>query len=161
MIGIALATLRELRSKILASANSEDAVNSLREAGYSGGESVYAAFEQWLGESGGNSSVEEMSLSDFRENITRFFRDAGWGEIVLSQDEEDDVAKLSVSNCWEAELGDGCHIYTGVLASFFGRVAGYPIAVLETSCSADGECEFLLGNTEMMNHRWEELSSAT
>ena len=160
MIGIALPTLRELRSKVLASSNSEDAVDALRQAGYSGGESVFEAFEQWLREGDANASVEEMSLTEFGDKITRFFRDAGWGDIHFSHDEDDDVAKLSVRNCWEAELGDGCHIYTGVLASFFGKVAGYPIAVLETECSTDG-CEFLLGNTDVINHRWEQLNSAT
>jgi predicted hydrocarbon binding protein len=159
MIGIALPTLRELRSKVLASSNSDDAVIALREAGYAGGESVFASFEQWLREENPAASVEDMTLINFGEKITRFFRDAGWGEVNLSQDEDDDVARVSVSNCWEAELGDGCHIYTGVLASFFGRVAGYPIAVLETSCSPDGRCEFLIGNTEVMNHRWESMTS--
>src|SRR3954468_2339519 len=120
MIGIALPTLRELRSKVLASADSEDAVNALREAGYAGGESVFAAFEQWLGETHGSAvDVSEMPLSEFRDTVAHFFRDAGWGDVSFSHDEEDDVARISVNNCWEAELGDGCHIYTGVLASFF------------------------------------------
>ena len=159
MIGIALPTLRELRSKVLASSNADDAVNSLREAGYSGGESVFAAFEQWLSEADATTNVDDMPLNEFAEKITQFFRDAGWGEIQFTSDEDDDVAKVTVTNCWEAELGDGCHIYTGVLASFFGRVAKYPVAVLETSCSPDGHCEFLIGNTDVMNHRWEQLNS--
>jgi predicted hydrocarbon binding protein len=98
-----------------------------------------------------------MPLSEFGDTAAHFFRDAGWGEISFSHDEDDDVAKVSVTDCWEAELGEGCHIYTGVLASFFGKVAGYPIAVLETSCSSDGHCEFLIGNSDVMNHRWEQL----
>ena len=159
MIGIALPTLRELRSKVLASSNSDDAVNALREAGYSGGESVFAAFEQWLRETDANANVDDMPLAEFGQKITQFFRDAGWGDIDFSHDEDEDVARVTVNNCWEAELGDGCHIYTGVLASFFGKVAGYPIAVLETACSPDGHCEFLIGNTDVMNHRWEQLNS--
>jgi len=161
MVGIALPTLRELRARILASPGSDDAVDSLRAAGYAGGESVYAAFEEWLREENPGAVVEEMSLINFGDKMTRFFRDAGWGEIYFTYDEDDDVAKVSVTDCWEAELGDGCHIYTGVLASFFGKVAGYPIAVLETSCSPDGRCDFLLGNTEVMNYRWEQLQGIT
>jgi predicted hydrocarbon binding protein len=159
MIGIALPTLRDLRSRVLASSSSDDAVDALREAGYSGGESVYEAFEQWLREADENADVNEMQISEFGTKMTQFFRDAGWGEIDFSQDDDDDVAKVTVNNCWEAELGDGCHIYTGVLASFFGRVAGYPIAVLETVCSPDGHCEFLIGNSDVMNQRWKQLTA--
>jgi predicted hydrocarbon binding protein len=160
MIGIALPTMREMRSRILASASGDDAVDALREAGYAGGESVFASFEQWLSETRGSQiDVSEMPMSEFSTAATHFFRNAGWGEVTLSHDEDDDVAHVTVDNCWEAEAGDGCHIYTGILASFFGRVAGYPIAVLETACSPEGHCEFLIGNEEVMNHRWELMAN--
>jgi predicted hydrocarbon binding protein len=149
----------ELRSRILASSSADDAVDSLRAAGYAGGESLFAAFEQWLSETHGSPvDVAEMDLGKFGSTAQRFFRDAGWGEMQLSHDEDDDVATLTITNCWEAPLGNGCHIYTGILASFFGRVAGYPIAVLETSCSPDGSCEFMIGNEQVMTRRWEQLN---
>ena len=80
----------------------------------------------------------------------------------FADDEAEGVAVVEIGNCWEAG-GDGahstgCQITTGLLASFFGKIAGYPVAVLETECSSDGaiQCRFLLGNEEVMNYRWQE-----
>ena len=82
LVGIALPTLRELRSRILASNDAEDAVAALRDAGYAGGESVYAAFEQWLAESHATSvDAGELNLDEFGEASSKFFRDAGWGDM--------------------------------------------------------------------------------
>jgi len=160
LIGIALPTMRDLRSRILSSNQSEDAVAALREAGYAGGESVYEAFEQWLAETRGPGiDAGELTLDEFGQASSKFFRDAGWGEMTFSHEDDDDVANISIAGCWEGDSAGGCHITTGVLASFFGRVAGYPVAVLETSCSVDGVCQFMIGNGEIMNHRWESMQS--
>jgi hypothetical protein len=47
----------------------------------------------------------------------------------------------------------------GMLASFFGKLAGYPVSVMETECRSAGgdQCRFLLGNSEVMAYRWEKL----
>jgi predicted hydrocarbon binding protein len=69
------------------------------------------------------------------------------------------VAILDIESCWEAadagEEAIGCHITTGLLAAFFGSVAGYPVSVMETECSEGGRCRFVLGNAEVMQYRWE------
>jgi predicted hydrocarbon binding protein len=172
LVGVAIPTLRELRSAVLASSTPEAAVTALREAGFAGGEAVYAAFEQWLAESGatdgssGKADAGELTLEDFGEGTANFFRDAGWGEVAFSRDDDEGVAIVDIVNCWEATgggaaAGRGCHITTGLLSAFFGRIAGYPVAVLETEC-CDGEasrCRFLMGNAEMMNYKWEEMES--
>jgi hypothetical protein len=174
MVGVGTPTLRQLRSAILGSVDSAAAVAALRESGYAGGGAVFAAFEQWLSESGDARGVDlrEMALDRFGERTTQFFRDAGWGEVTFSPDETEDVAIVDIDDCWEAVRssagrqgaedfpdGHGCQITTGLLAAFFGRIAGYPVAVLEVECAGvdASRCRFLLGNAEVMNYKWEEM----
>jgi predicted hydrocarbon binding protein len=165
MVGVAVPTLRELRAHVLASGDPESAVNALRDAGYAGGESVHLAFESWLAQSSDRDSLDagDLSLSEFGEKTAQFFHDAGWGTVTFSEDEAEGLAIIDIENCWEGPVaGDsGCQITTGLLASFFGTIAGYPIAVLETECCSAGSsrCRFLLGNSEVMQAKWEELSS--
>lgn len=166
MVGVAVPTLRELRAAILTSGDPEAAVSALREAGYAGGDAVHTAFEAWLSEDtaagGGHVDAGDLSLAEFGDRTAKFFRDAGWGTVTFSQDEAEGVAIVDIEDCWEGPVsGDtGCQITTGLLASFFGLVAGYPIAVLETECCSGGSsrCRFLLGNAEVMAAKWEELA---
>jgi predicted hydrocarbon binding protein len=176
MVGVGIPTLRELRSAVLATADSAAAVIALREAGYAGGDAVLAAFEQWLAEHEAGSATEhgaqrmdagELTLDGFGERARSFFRNAGWGEVSFTPDDAEGLAIVDIENCWEAgasgsapdSKGPGCHITTGLLAAFFGRLAGYPVAVLETECSDDGgsRCRFLLGNPDIMNYTWQEM----
>jgi predicted hydrocarbon binding protein len=166
MVGVAVPTLRELRAAVLSSGDPDAAVSALREAGYAGGDAVYSAFETWLAESDADHvDTGDLTLTEFGERTAKFFRDAGWGTVTFSQDESEGVAIVDIEDCWEGPVsGDtGCQITTGLLASFFGRVAGYPIAVLETECCSSGSsrCRFLLGNSEVMTAKWEDLASAT
>jgi predicted hydrocarbon binding protein len=158
LVGVAIPTLRELRAAVLQSNDPDAAVSALREAGYAGGEAVHAAFEQWLEESGVSPDTGELALEEFGERATTFFRDAGWGQLTFSPDENEGIALLDIDDCWEADAdaeGGGCQITTGVLAAFFGKIAGYPVSVLETECSAGGRCQFMLGNAETMQYQWE------
>lgn len=172
MIGIALPTLKELRGATLASLASHgggeaDAVDTLREAGFAGGEAVLSAFEGWVRDRNSrhvSAAVGELPLDDFAAMVRRFFYDAGWGEIDFTPNDDDGVAELIVRRCWECSASDpsdgpSCHITTGMLASFFGQLAGYPVSVLETECCASGDeqCRFLMGNAEVMTWKWETL----
>ena len=169
LVGVAVPTLRQLRAAILKSADTTDAVEALREAGYAGGESIHSAFERWLSESGsaGAADAGDLRLSEFGENASTFFRDAGWGDVQFSQDDDEGVAIVDIVDCWEGSQGEsdedpGCQLTTGMLASFFGKIAGYPVAVLETEC-CHGEasrCRFLMGNAEMMSYKWQEMQQA-
>jgi predicted hydrocarbon binding protein len=169
LVGVAIPTLRELRSAVLSSADADAAVAALREAGFAGGDAIHAAFEQWLTESqtvADRTEAANLPLSEFGDSAARFFRDAGWGDVSFSEDEAEGVAIVEITNCWEGGTGvsedaPGCHVTTGLLASFFGKIAGYPVAVLETECcSSSGErCRFLMGNADVMNYKWEELSA--
>lgn len=176
LIGIGVPTLRELRAAVLARGDASDggadAVRILREAGYSGGNAVYDAFQRWLAEAdstgidsaGTAADVTELPVSEFGDRASRFFRDAGWGDMTFAAREDDGVAEVAISDCWESGDGHvgempGCHLTTGMLAAFFGRVAGYSVAVLETECSGSGgeRCAFSMGNAVVMNHEWERL----
>ncbi len=174
LIGIAIPTLRELRGATLASLSARpfgeaDAVDALREAGYAGGDVVYEAFEQWISEEPtGTSSdprfVHDLTLEEFGDRAARYFRAAGWGIVEFRGNPDENVAAASVQNCWEADgsaeaTAPSCHVTTGMLAAFFGRLAGYPVSVMETECSSMGavKCRFLLGNSEVMASKWEEL----
>src|SRR5688500_6485788 len=139
LVGVAIPTLRQLRETDLSSADTESAVNALREAGYAGGDAVYDAFEQWLAESRGEEfpgSATDLPLDDFGEAAAAFFRNAGWGEVTFSHDEADGVAMVDITSCWEGASADdsGCHVTTGLLPSVFGKNAGNPVAVLAQEC---------------------------
>ena len=175
LIGIAIPTLRELRAATLACisagpAGEADAVDALREAGFAGGPAVYEAFAQWLAEGATSANpadrrlATELTIEEFGDRAAQYFRDAGWGLVEFNAEENEDVATLSMEECWEANRNAGeaqpsCHITTGMLASFFGKLAGYPVAVMETECvSANADrCRFLLGNSEVMAFKWDEL----
>jgi predicted hydrocarbon binding protein len=163
LVGVAIPTLRELRSAVLSAADSTAAVDALREAGYAGGDAVYGAFEKWLAETGDRSvaAATDLPLDEFARNASEFFRNAGWGEVTFLDDETEGVATLDITGCWEGGAGTdpGCHVTTGLLASFFGRIAGYPVAVLETECCSGSasRCRFLMGTPEMLQYKWEQL----
>ncbi|HXV16143.1 MAG TPA: hypothetical protein VD758_05150 [Gemmatimonadaceae bacterium] len=167
MVGVAVQTLRALRSAVLSASAPDDAVNALREAGYAGGDEVFSAFEKWLSETNdGPVDVGDLVLDDFGGKASKFFHDAGWGSVTFSHDEAEGVAIVEIEDCWEsgdgATQGNGCQVTTGLLAAFFGRVAGYPVSVLETDCcDGDGSsCRFLLGNAEVMEYKWGELQQS-
>lgn len=172
LIGIAIPTLRELRAGLLAAhADSPDGVDALRAAGYSGGDAVYDAFEQWLAEGANadsdstNRSAADLTLQEFGAQAARYFQAAGWGNVQFNPEHEQGVASLTMEHCWEADLGGGgesapaCHVTTGMLAAFFGRLAGYPVSVMEIECCSAGaeKCRFLLGNADVMAFKWEQL----
>ncbi|MEO5588672.1 MAG: V4R domain-containing protein [Gemmatimonadaceae bacterium] len=166
MVGVAISTLRDLRSAVITSADPDAAVKALREAGYGGGTAVHAAFVEWLAGTAADqqpTDTDHLPIDRFGELAGDFFRDAGWGDVVFSTDDDEGVAVVDIDGCWEAtgspENAPGCQVTTGLLAAFFGTIAGYPVAVLETECAAEsgGRCHFLLGNTDVMNYKWEEM----
>jgi predicted hydrocarbon binding protein len=165
LVGVAIPTLKDLRAAVLASPDTESAVNALRDAGYAGGDAVFEAFERWMSESSGDRrTAADIPLDEFGDTAAAFFRSAGWGDVEFSPDEGDGVAYVDVRNCWEGGAGGdtGCQLTTGLIASFFGKIAGYPVAVLETECCAGSEtrCRFVLGNAETMQAKWQEMQQA-
>lgn len=158
LIGFAHETVRNLRQRL---ASTSDGAATLREAGYAGADSVYSAFETWVGENGGGS-IEQMPLDQFSALASRFFRAAGWGKVSI-RSLHDALAVIDIDDCWEshgASAGSGCHLTTGTLAGFLGRLTDYPVAAMEIECgsSQGGSCRFLAGTAEMLDHAYDLVS---
>jgi predicted hydrocarbon binding protein len=139
------------------------AAGYLQEAGYAGGGALFEAFRGWLSARGGRSP-EELSVSDFQSNASEFFRECGWGSLVVG-DLHDTVATLDSADWSEATPGAGldqasCHFSAGMFSDFFGRLSDAPLAVMEVECRSAGaeRCRFLLGSTEVMEHVYNAMS---
>ena len=160
LIGFAHRTLRDLRLRV-AGANG-GGPDALREAGFSGAESLFNAFESWLGDLG-ITPVKEMPIDEFSSRAAEFFQRAGWGKVSF-RSLHDAMAVIDIDGCWEAELHgqgeSGCHLTTGTLAGFLGCLADYPVAVMEIECrsGASERCRFLAGTPEMLEHAYEQIA---
>lgn len=143
---------RALRGAVLAGADGE---HRMREAGHAGGQELYDRFAAWRA-ARGDPSPADSALGDFADALTAFTADEGWGTLRLSWEEEAREAPgavaLEADGWFEARVAGSspypaCHYTTGLLAGFFGRLAGASLAVLETACAASGApaCRFLVG----------------
>ena len=162
MLALPRAALAALRAALIRDAG-PSAAAYLQEAGYAGGEQLFAAFGAWLRERGTEGGPESLAIDAFEREATTFFREAGWGSLSIGS-LNDAVATLDSRDWGEADPDSGldhpaCHLTTGMFADFFGRVADHPLAVLEVECRSTGaeRCRFLLGNAEVMEHVYEEL----
>ena len=161
MVALTRASLAALRAALLRDAGPAAAAY-LQEAGYAGGEAVFASFSRWL-EAQGLGVPEELTVDDFQLYATDYFRDAGWGSLQIAA-LHDAVATLDSRDWAEADPESGldhpaCHLTTGIFADFFGRVADNPLAVLEVECRSMGHdrCRFLVGSAEVMQYVYDEM----
>jgi len=55
----------------------------------------------------------------------------------------------------------GCYYTSGVLADFFGRLAGESMSVMEVECRSMGadRCRFLVGSGEVMQRVYDEMGN--
>jgi len=135
----------------------------LQEAGYAGGEAVFAAFRSWL--DARDEDVDTLDMEMFQARAAEFFRVAGWGSITIAP--VGDVVAMVDSTDWgeadplSALPYPSCHYTTGMFADFFGRTAAAPLAVLEVECRSSGsaQCRFLVGATEVMGHLYERMAA--
>lgn len=139
-----------------------DAAAYLQQAGYAGGDAVHGAFARWLATQG-QPAPESLDVEAFAAQASRFFSELGWGSLQLTAGSP--IATLDSPDWVEADgAGEfpGCHLGTGLLAAFFGRVAEQPLAVMEVECRSTGgsRCRFLLGSAEEMQRVWEEMNRA-
>jgi predicted hydrocarbon binding protein len=136
----------------------------LQEAGYAGGDSVFAAFRAWLA-TRGLPAAEALDVAAFQSHAGEFFREIGWGSLAITP-LHDVVAMVDASDWAEADAAGGmqypaCHYTTGLFADFFGRTADAPLAVLEVECQSCGgeRCRFLVGSAEVMGHLYERMAA--
>jgi predicted hydrocarbon binding protein len=138
----------------------------LQEAGYAGGDTIFASFRGWLAARGAGD-VGSLDLATFQSLAAAFFRDTGWGSLVITP-LHDVVAMVDSSDWAESDAGGGqplpypaCHFSAGLFADFFGRAADAPLSVLEVECRSSGShhCRFLVGSAEVMEHLYERMAA--
>jgi predicted hydrocarbon binding protein len=134
----------------------------LQEAGYAGGEAIFAAFQEWLAARG--SHADSVGFAEFQGLAAEFFRDTGWGTLEIGN-LNDVVITLDSANWAEADptLNIGfpaCYYSMGLLADFFGRLAGSTLACYEVECRSNGapRCRFLLGSTEVIGQVYQRMT---
>lgn len=135
----------------------------LQEAGYAGGESVFAAFCEWL--AGRNERAQQLSFAALQARASEFFADTGWGALTIGT-LNDVVLTLDATDWAEADpsLGIGfpaCYFSMELLADFFRRLADAPLACYEVECRSAGaaKCRFLLGSPEVIGHIYQRMTA--
>ena len=134
----------------------------LQEAGYAGGESVFASFREWLAARG--DDADALGFDEFKSLAAEFFRDTGWGTLEVGT-LHDVVITLDSTDWAEADptLNIGfpaCYYSMGLLADFFGRMAAAPLACYEVECRSNGaaRCRFLLGSAEVIGQVYQRMT---
>jgi len=136
----------------------------LREVGFSTGEALYEALENWTRAHFGVASPRDLDSTYLNEALTGFFADAGWGDVRLSEIRPT-VLGLDASEWAEATpLGAEypcCHFSCGMLADFFTRLGGSQAAVMEVECGSRGEsrCRFLIGSPDLLTYVYERMTT--
>lgn len=134
----------------------------LQEAGFAGGQAMFGGFASWLA-ARGLPAPETLPATEFAAHATDFFREAGWGSIELGALQS--VATVDSADWAEADPAfpldfPGCYYTSGVMADFFGRLAGEAVAVMEVECRSMGgeRCRFLVGTGETLQHVYDEMA---
>lgn len=163
MVALTRASLAALRAALMRDAGAS-AAGYLQEAGYAGGDALFASFRAWLRDRGSDDPAE-LDLPAFEAAAAEYFRAGGWGSLTIGP-LGDAVAALDSEDWGEADPASAltqpsCHLTTGMFASFFGTVAEAPLAVLEVECRSmgDARCRFLVGNAEVMEQVYVRLES--
>lgn len=162
MVGLTRDALVALRGILFRDAGA-NAAGYLQEAGYAGGAALYGAFTSWNAARGTNAP-ESLDAADFGRRAAEFFAELGWGSVSVGTLHES-VMTVDSANWAESDPASGmqypgCYLSSGLLADFFGRLAGAPLAVMEVECRSMGSarCRFLLGSTDTMQHVYDEMT---
>jgi predicted hydrocarbon binding protein len=138
-----------------------NAAAALQEAGYAGGLALYDAFGRWL-TARGFAEPEALPAVEFGAQAGEFLRELGWGAIELGS--LGDVATVDAAEWAESDANyplefPGCYYTAGLLADFFGRLSGEPVAVMEVECRSMGahRCRWLVGTGETMQHVYDQM----
>lgn len=139
----------------------------LQEAGFAGGEELYAEFAEWLLATRGVERPGELDMIFLSEALSEFFQDQGWGALTASPL---GAAVLALDSAeWAEAVEDGrgefpsCHLTCGLLADFFGRLSGGLVAVMEVECRSrgDGRCRFLAGAPDTLGTIYDRMAQGT
>lgn len=164
LVALTRDSLHALRSALFRDLG-PNAAALLQEAGYAGGPAMYDAFGRWLA-SRGLASPESLAAAEFGQRAAEYFHEIGWGAIELGALET--VATIDSADWAESDPANplefpGCYYTAGVLADFFGRLAGEPLAVMEVECRSMGapRCRWLVGSGETMQRVYDEMGRGT
>ena len=133
MVALTRDALIALRTVLFRDAGG-NAAAYLQEAGYAGGGTLYQVFVEWNA-ARGTAVPENMAAPEFERRAADFFQELGWGVIRVGT-LHDSVLTVDSPNWAEADPESamqfpGCYLSAGMLADFFGRLAGAPMAVME------------------------------
>jgi predicted hydrocarbon binding protein len=139
----------------------------LQEAGFAGGEELYAEFREWLLATRGVEDPAQLDAEFLSEALSEFFADQGWGRLEASR-LGDSVLALDSEEWAEAvEAGGGefpsCHLTCGMLADFFGRLSDGLVAVMEVECRSRGDarCRVLAGSPDTLSTLYDRMAQGT
>jgi predicted hydrocarbon binding protein len=139
----------------------------LQEAGFAGGEELYAEFREWLLANRGVENPTQLDAEFLSETLSAFFSDMGWGRLEATRLGEAVLALDSEEWAESVETGGtefpSCHLTCGMLADFFGRLSDGLVAVMEVECRSrgDGRCRFLAGSPETLGTLYDRMAQGS
>jgi predicted hydrocarbon binding protein len=142
------------------------AASYLQEAGFAGGEELYAEFTGWLETTRGVEPAD-LDARYLSEVLSQFFSELGWGALTAQTLGQAVLALDSTEWAEASDEGRGefptCHLTCGLLADFFGRLSDGLVAVMEVECRSRGDarCRFLAGAPETLSMLYERMAQGT
>ncbi len=139
----------------------------LQEAGFAGGEELFAEFSEWLLATRGVERPSDLDVQYLSEVLSEFFADQGWGKLEATPLSTSILALDSAEWAEAAEDGRGefpsCYLTCGLLADFFGRLSDGLVAVMEVECRSRGDtrCRFLAGAPETLSALYDRMAQGT
>ena len=161
-VGLGRRALQQLRASLERDTGLQ-AATYLQEAGFAGGEELYAAYTAWLATTYGVSQPGDLDAEHLSAVLSRFFTETGWGELSV-EPVGAAVLALDAPEWAEAQQGNAaypsCHLSCGLLADFLGRMSGDAVAVMEVECRSrgDGRCRFLAGSPDTMATLYDRMA---
>jgi len=143
------------------------AASYLQEAGFAGGEELYAEFAEWLVATRGVERPSDLDAAFLNEVLSEFFAELGWGQLSAQTLGQAVLALDSTEWAEAADEGRGefpsCHLTCGLLADFFGRLSDGLVAVMEVECRSRGDarCRFLAGAPETLGTLYDRMAQGT
>jgi predicted hydrocarbon binding protein len=139
----------------------------LQEAGFAGGEELYASFTDWLSRRHDVERPSDLDVQFLGEVLGEFFEEEGWGRLEATPLGSAVIALDSPE--WAEALDErqgefpSCHLSCGLLADFLGRVSQELVAVMEVECRSRGEsrCRFLAGSPETLGILYDRMAKGT
>jgi predicted hydrocarbon binding protein len=162
-LGLGSRALHQLRASLERDGGIQ-AATTLQEAGVAGGEGLFSAFAGWLQTAYGVVQPGDLDATYLPDALRGFFSDFGWGNIAIS-DLSPAVMALDSEDWAEASPDQGsqypsCHLTSGLLADFLGRLGQGSVAVMEVECRTRGDarCRFLVGAPESLSALYDRMA---